>query len=98
MEAFMRRPIIDDVVRLMQDIPELSLIRGEIGVVRSTWFAPSVAYEVEFRNSVRGYQTRALLREEQVQVEDEMAVGIGENAGIPLDNENGSLVAGPVAG
>lgn len=86
----MRRPIIDDVVRLMQDIPELSLIRGEVGVVRSTWFAPSVAYEVEFRNAGRDYQTRALLREEQVQVE--------EGAALPFGYEAPSLMAGPVAG
>ena len=85
----MRRPIIDDVVRLTQDIPELSLTRGEVGVVRSTWFAPSVAYEVEFRNAGRDYQTRALLREEQVQVE--------EGAGIPVEFEDAALLAGPVA-
>jgi len=86
----MRRPIVDDVVRLMQDIPELSLTRGEVGVVRSTWFAPSVAYEVEFRNVDRGYQTRALLREEQVQVE--------EGAVMPFDYEDPSLMAAPVGG
>jgi len=86
----MRRPIIDDVVRLMQDIPELSLIRGEVGVVRSTWFAPAVAYEVEFRDAGRGYQTRALLREEQVQVE--------EGGLIPFNCDDSSLMAGPLAG
>lgn len=65
----MRQPHVDDHVRLTQDIPELSLNRGEVGVVRSTWFAPSVAYEVEFRQIGNDYQTRALLREEQVEVE-----------------------------
>ena len=44
----MRQPHVDDVVRLNQDIPELELTRGQTGVVRSTWFAPTVAYEVEF--------------------------------------------------
>ena len=44
----MRRPRVDDVVRLTQAIPELALNCGEVGIVRSTWFAPSVAYEVEF--------------------------------------------------
>jgi hypothetical protein len=72
----MRRPHIDDFVRLTQDIPELSLIRGEVGVVRSTWFAPSVAYEVEFHNIGHDYQTRALLREEQVQVEDNTMMAV----------------------
>jgi hypothetical protein len=65
----MRQPHVDDTVRLTQDIPELSLNRGEVGVVRSTWFAPSVAYEVEFRQIGNDYQTRALLREEQVEVD-----------------------------
>jgi len=65
----MRQPHVDDTVRLTQDIPELSLNRGEVGVVRSTWFAPSVAYEVEFRHIGNDYQTRALLREEQVEVD-----------------------------
>lgn len=66
----MRRPHVDDYVRLTQDIPELSLNRGELGVVRSTWFAPSVAYEVEFHKIGHDYQTRALLLETQVEVED----------------------------
>lgn len=66
----MRRPHVDDFVRLTQDIPELSLNRGELGVVRSTWFAPSVAYEVEFHKIGHDYQTRALLLEQQVEVEE----------------------------
>jgi hypothetical protein len=66
----MRRPHVDDFVRLTQDIPELSLSRGERGVVRSTWFAPSVAYEVEFRKIGNDYQTRALLLDEQVVVDE----------------------------
>ena len=66
----MRRPLIDDFVRLTQDIPELSLHRGTVGVVRSTWFAPSTAYEVEFHQIGHDYQTRCLLRPEQVEVEE----------------------------
>lgn len=66
----MRQPHVDDFVRLTQDIPELSLHRGEVGVVRSTWFAPSMAYEVEFHPIGLDHQTRALLLAEQVQVED----------------------------
>jgi uncharacterized protein DUF4926 len=70
MEDRMRQPHIDDCVRLTQDIPELALVRGERGVVRSTWFAPQIAYEVEFQQ--RGdCQTRALLLEQQVEVEEE---------------------------
>jgi hypothetical protein len=70
MEDRMRQPHVDDFVRLTQDIPELSLNRGEIGVVRSTWFAPMLAYEVEFHQIGHDYQTRALLQAEQVQVEE----------------------------
>lgn len=66
----MRSPHIDDFVRLMTDIPELALNRGEVGVVRSTWFAPSVAYEVEFHQIGHDYQTRALLLPDQVEVEE----------------------------
>jgi hypothetical protein len=66
----MRQPHVDDFVRLMQDIPELSLSRGEVGVVRSTWFSPSVAYEVEFHQIGHDFQTRALLLAEQLQVEE----------------------------
>jgi hypothetical protein len=66
----MRRPHIDDFVRLNQDIPELSLTRGEIGIVRSTWFAPSVAYEVEFHPVGLSHKARALLMEAQLTVEE----------------------------
>lgn len=66
----MRKPHVDDYVRLTQDIPELALRRGEIGVVRSTWFAPSMAYEVEFHPIGPNGETRALLLAEQVEVED----------------------------
>jgi len=66
----MRQPIVDDFVRLTQDIPELALSRGEIGVVRSTWFSPSVAFEVEFHQIGHDIQTRALLLADQLQVAD----------------------------
>jgi Domain of unknown function (DUF4926) len=66
----MRQPHVDDFVRLTTDIPELALLRGEVGVVRSTWFAPSIAYEVEFHQKGQSHETRALLLAEQVQVED----------------------------
>jgi len=66
----MRQPIVDDFVRLTQDIPELALSRGEVGVVRSTWFSPSVAFEVEFHQVGHDIQTRALLLADQLQVAD----------------------------
>ncbi len=67
-------PRIDDWVRLKTDIPELCLHRGEVGVVRSTWFSPMTAYEVEFKEVGLGNATRALLMEEQVEVESNPAV------------------------
>jgi len=42
-------PEVNQSVRLIKDIPELGLHSGEVGVVRSKWFAPSTAYEVEFQ-------------------------------------------------
>lgn len=66
----MRQPHVDDFVRLTRDIPELSLHRGEVGVVRSTWFAPTVAYEVEFHPIGLDHQTRALVLAEQLEVEE----------------------------
>ena len=66
----MRPPEVDDIVRLIKDIPELGLARNEVGVVRSTWFAPHLAYEVEFSPRGKGFRPRALLMAEQVQIED----------------------------
>jgi hypothetical protein len=66
----MSQPKINDSVRLMTDIPELSLSKGEIGIVRSTWFAPAVSYEVEFHQIGLSYEVRCLLTAEQVVVEE----------------------------
>lgn len=69
---------VNDIVRLRKDIPELSLCRGEVGVVRSTWFDPATAYEVEFSIEGLDFQPRALLMAEQVEV-DESALYRGVN-------------------
>jgi hypothetical protein len=69
-EVIMRKPQVDDYVRLIQDIPELALNRGQVGVVRSTWFHPTIAYEVEFHLVGMSSQTRALLLGDQVAVEE----------------------------
>ena len=58
----------------MQDIPELMLRRGDIGIVRSTWFAPFTRYEVEFERAGQGVNVCALLKPEQVRVEEEELV------------------------
>ena len=66
----MRTPEVNDYVRLMHDLPELHLPRGEIGVVRSHWCAPLVAYEVEFHSPSTPEATRALLMSDDIEVED----------------------------
>jgi hypothetical protein len=66
----MRELAIDDIVRLTRDIPERELTRGETGVIRSTWFAPEVTFEVEFHHTGQEYDTRCLLRPEQVELDE----------------------------
>ena len=63
----MGSPQLDDQVVLQRDIPELSLRRGDVGVVRGTVNEPTAAFEVEFQLGLsRG--TRALLMETEIQV------------------------------
>lgn len=64
----MRQPHIDDSVRLVHDLPELMLPAGAVGVVCSTWFAPNVAYEVEFQEVDQQAGTRVLLRDDDVEI------------------------------
>jgi hypothetical protein len=64
----MRQPHVDDHVRLTADVPELSLRRGEVGVVRSMWFAPLSAFEVEFWPMGGVDSERVLLMPEQVEL------------------------------
>jgi hypothetical protein len=66
----MRPPHVDDRVRLTHDVPELSLQRGERGVVLSKWFEPAEAFEVEFGLPGLSFKTRAILLAEQLQVEE----------------------------
>jgi hypothetical protein len=66
----MPQPTIDDLVWLVKDIPELGLKKGEGGIVRSIWFAPEIAYEVEFHSyGERIHRVRALLLAEQIEVD-----------------------------
>lgn len=68
-EYAMRQPGINDTVRLMQDVPNLMLRRGDVGVVCSIWFAPMIAFEVEFR-TCDDQQTRALLFGQQIRTNE----------------------------
>jgi hypothetical protein len=84
----MRRPSINDYVRLIHDVPEMLLSRGDVGIVRSTWFAPAVAYEVEFHPLGAQTDTRVLLRAEQVEVEEDGSAALSpSNSDAPLDLE-----------
>ncbi|MDO8510497.1 MAG: DUF4926 domain-containing protein [bacterium] len=62
----MDEPRVDDLVELTRDVPELSLFRGKKGVIRSTWFIPTTAYEVEFEVTDPHQAGRALLLPEQI--------------------------------
>lgn len=57
-------------VRLMEDLPELDLYRGDVGVIRSAWFYPNVAFEVEFARASEDRPGRVLLLHEQIEPED----------------------------
>ena len=70
----MRQLHADDLVRLTQDVPELQLKQGDVGVVCSTWFSPTEAYEVEFEPGLCG-PTRALLLADQLQIDDPATQG-----------------------
>ena len=62
----MRQVLANDKVRLEQDIPELELAKGEIGIVVSSWFFPNTAFEVEFRGKPDQFARRVLLLEQQI--------------------------------
>ena len=54
----------NQAVYLLKDLEELSLPRGTVGIVRSTWEYPNSAYEVEFETA--GVTLRLLLLPGQV--------------------------------
>ena len=63
----MLRPILsNEPVRLVIELPELCLDPGAVGVVRSAWFYPRTAYEVEFPRRGRAAGSRILLLEGEV--------------------------------
>ncbi len=56
----------EEFVHLAQDLPDLGLHRGDVGLVCSTWFDPNTAVEVEFRSDVTDCRIRALLMPNQI--------------------------------
>jgi hypothetical protein len=63
----MARPAVNNFVRLLKDLPELGLTRGQIGAVRCVWREPHSACEVEFSDCGK-FTVRALLLEEAIHV------------------------------
>jgi len=70
----MRLPKEEDFVRLTNDIPELSLNRGQVGIVRGRiggqGRASEIVYEVEFHQVGHDYETRTLLWSHQLEIEE----------------------------
>jgi len=62
-----------ELVRLTQDLPELGLYRGDVGLVCSTWFDPDTAFEVEFQPDGQGNRVRALLMPNQIQRDEKQS-------------------------
>ena len=62
---------LNQIVRLMKNIPESSLRCGELGTVISIWCAPIVAYEVEFFQLDEDCRTRVLVFGRHLQAEPE---------------------------
>ena len=65
-----------DHVRLLKDIPELGLRRGQIGAVCSTWFSPAIAYEVEFEPPGEACTRRVLLLVDQIEMLDSPSMNV----------------------
>ena len=61
-------PQENDVIRVTRDIPDLALRRGDMGIVRSRWLAPALAYEIEFHFFGSDLAGRGLLMPEQIEV------------------------------
>jgi len=57
----------EELVQLTQDLPELGLYRGAVGLVCSTWFDPNTASEVEFPPDGQDSRVRTLLMPHQIQ-------------------------------
>ncbi len=80
----MKCPQVDACVRLVHDLPDLSLRRGAVGVVCSTWFAPALTYEVEFRCDDKSL-VRALLEPAEIVVEDNPFVAVDHEPAAELE-------------
>jgi hypothetical protein len=71
----MRKPHVNDRVRLTREVPALSLRKGETGVVRSVWFSPDDYYEIEFPSHETEPPDRCVVPARLVEIDDESANG-----------------------
>ncbi len=62
----MTKPHVTDLVVLTEDLPELDLHFGDVGLVRGVWPGPQATYEVEFRPEGSSKLHRAVVRENQI--------------------------------
>ena len=60
----MQQVLSSSRVCLAQELADLQLPQGEIGVIHSSWHYPTVAYEVEFRPG--GKSLRVLLLDHHI--------------------------------
>jgi hypothetical protein len=63
----MREILTGDRVRLIEDVNDLSLHKGDLGTVRAIWHCPSALYEVQF--DVSGMRLETLLPSHRVEME-----------------------------
>jgi hypothetical protein len=68
LEDLVQQPAVDRFVRLIRDISELGLTRGQVGAVKAVWFEPFAAFEVEFRCHGDNVAKRALLLTDSIHV------------------------------
>jgi hypothetical protein len=71
----MRKPVVNDRVRLTGELPEQSLHAGEVGVVRSVWFSPGDCYEIEFPSHESEPPDRCLVPAKLLEIEEETQSG-----------------------
>jgi hypothetical protein len=57
---------VGERVRLLVDLPNLGLSKGEVGTVCSIWEFASDMYEVEFREPDQAFPVRAVVTTKQM--------------------------------
>ena len=75
----MRKPVVNDRVRVIREIPQLSLHAGETGVVRSIWFAPRDCYEIEFESHECEPPDRCVVPAQLVEIDEPSEQGEGHD-------------------